>query len=67
MIGEVLQPTLHEIIGDWPGDNVGHDDQCQELFGEQHDDVGNGCTENFAYSDFFGALFGGEGGEAEQA
>ena len=66
-IGEALQPFIHCKIGDGPGDDVGQYHPFGKFLGQEHNHTGNRGSQDFTDSNFFGSLFRGEGGQAEQS
>src|ERR1700722_8638494 len=58
---------MHEQCGEWQGYRAGQEDESDDLAGEEPPDAENRRTQHFADADLPVTLFGGIGGEAEEA
>lgn len=56
-VGETLQPSVHRIVGNGPGDEVRRQDPQRKPLGKQGHDSPYRGAEDFADTDFFGPLF----------
>ena len=57
---------MDRIIRHRPGDEIGDEDEFDEVFGEHHHNTAGRRTQNFANADLFGSPFGREGGQTDQ-
>ena len=52
LIGKSREPVAHEIVGNWPGDEIGEQNEHYKFAGEQHDQMRCGGAQYFSHADF---------------
>src|SRR5690606_38541991 len=65
-VGALLQPAVHDIVGNGDGNETGNDNQLQEILGQHVPNIDNGGRHYFSDPYFLATLFGDEGGEAKE-
>ena len=62
-VGEAGKPLIREVPPDQSRGNKSDDDQARKLLRQNNNEVKGACAESLPYPDFFGTLFGSEGGQ----